>query len=794
MKRFFYYLLAAVFLGGFCGAFAPWLEAGVIIGESECVYTLHPENRDVRGLTFDDFSKNSPQLYVLDGTGKVFIYRPVRDKKSGIDKLEFVSTIPLPCLADGTPVKSPRGLALSIESSQRIFYWLNWHRAKGGIKSELWRYNVDAGTSESVDLSLYPFRIGEREVLSLAFKNGKILVSFDASGYKDQNLRVQRGIILLQWKTAAGEGCRFIKHLPDSGIDSSRGLAFMEIEGCQYLWSTVGNNYIYVAEASTGRGLFHFQYPRSGGESLPVWGLAFGDGALWVPDGTDEAPRIHRVNVTKNLDASSKGPRILRHLIMTIVTEPEEKDIENPGKVYHYYSRPYSSEQMGNQGIWVETEKFRDTSQAPNARTKVETLDPGRDAGSRQYFAVVEYENAPARTYSSRYEIDIWTNSHRTFVYPHRVNKKTEPLKGTDYLADDPVLYNLQDKKTYEEFLNRVKAHIHKKYGIEADLVNPYWAARNVLEYIQDNYYYPSRPKRKPASVDYDRKHYDANPANLKLELSNRPYDKTQIIACSGTSVMVAGVMRYLGIPARWLGTGTEERAEEWDKNQNGLLDEDEIAPCTNGHRYTQVWLGTNYGWVCFDATPTVPEDLDYDPAPPLQSQWRYMNRAAAGHLKDKRIVFNVGSELILPLYRDFEYDEQLAVDNNCGGDQRYNLQGRFDKPQLWKLARHSISVQNICFIKDIFLSGPKHEKEIAWKPVGQWDRDPEARICIFLQQQDPTSKRVNDVSLLLKNIPYNSGKEKIDLSPYRGRQFRIVIRKEGDPETGGHSDWFDLE
>ena len=40
---------------------------------------------------------------------------------------------------------------------------------------------------------------------------------------------------------------------------------------------------------------------------------------------------------------------------------------------------------------------------------------------------------------------------------------------------------------------------------------------RNALEYIQDHYYYPVRAKRKPAAVDYDRGHYDANPGNLKI-------------------------------------------------------------------------------------------------------------------------------------------------------------------------------------------------------------------------------------------------------------------------------------
>ena len=113
----------------------------------------------------------------------------------------------------------------------------------------------------------------------------------------------------------------------------------------------------------------------------------------------------------------------------------------------------------------------------------------------------------------------------------------------------------------------------------------------------------------------------------------------------------------------------------------------------TSGHRYDQVWLGSRYGWVCFDATPTLPDDLDFDPAPPLQSQWRIMNRAGAGHLKDQRIVFNVGSTLIRELYRDFEYDEERLVDNDCGGDQRYNLRGRFDKPELWKESGSRLSV-----------------------------------------------------------------------------------------------------
>ena len=792
MKRVCYVLFSVFLVLGVRAEVDPTAEKTVLVGESEQVFTLAQENADIRGLTVDDLTRDRPRLYVLDSSKKIFAYRINRNAGKGLDELEYVSSIQLPTYPDGTAIESPRGLALSVESGQRIFYFLNWHRSKEKVKSELWRFNADSKTASSVDLSLYPFRIGDREVLSVAYENGKILVSFNASQYKDHNLRVQRGIILLDWDYAGGSKCEFVKHMPDAGIEACRGLAFMELEGARYLWGTVGNDFIYAAEASTGRGLFHFARPRSVDENMPVWGLAFGRGALWVPEATDGPDRVHRVNATRNLDVAYKGPRILRHLVMTISTEPE-RDIADPGKVYHYYSRPYSHEQMGNQGIWPETEKFMDTSGASDARLKIETQDPANDTTSRQCFALIEYDNAPSRLYSSRYEIDLWTNPYRKYVYPHRVNRNTEALKGKNYLADDPILYNLKDTRTYDEFIGRVKAHIKRKYGVEADLENPYWAARNVLEYIQDNYYYPSRPKRKPAAVDYDRKHYDANPANLKIELSSREYDKTQIIACSGTSVMVAGAMRYLGIPARWLGTGTEQGAEEWDANGNGLLDEGETAPCTNGHRYSRVWLGANYGWICFDATPNLPEELDYDVAPPFQSQWRYMNRAAAGHLKDKRIVFNVGSGLVLPLFRDFEYDEQLAVDNNCGGDQRYNLQGRFEKPELWKLARHSISVRNVCFIEGVTLSGPRNETEIRWVPVGQWNRDLAARLSFLLQQVDPGTRKPNDVAILARNIPYDLRSVKADLSPYSGKRFRIIVRKDGDPETGGHSGWFEL-
>ena len=764
-----------------------------LIGESEKVYTLAGDNKEIRGLAFDDMSPQAPRLFVLDQTGKIFAYGLHQNPGKAIDELKLLDQYTLPKDTDKTSLANPRGLAFSWEKGQEIFYFLNWDNSSKEVKSQLWRCNFQDRDYTHVNLTRYMYRIGRREVVDLAHDDGNVFICFDASGYKDNHLRVQRGILQLNWNPTRKEKFEFIKHLPDAGEYSSHGVACMKFEGARYLWATAGNEYIYSAEARTGRGLFHFDRPRSTDSNQHRRGLTFGHEAIWVPEGVSGADRVHRVNVTQNLDGQYEGPRILRHLTMTIRSEPEKKTA-NPGTVYHYYSRPYAYEQLHNQGTWPGTEKIVDVSGAPNAAIKKFTYDPGEDMSSRQYMCLVEYANAPARSYSSQYEIDLWTNPYRKYIYPHRVNKNVAALAKTDYLADDPELFNLSDTKTYDRFFTRIEKHIEKKYGVPADRDNPYWAARNALEYIQDHYYYPGPAERIPATVDYNRKHYDANPGNLKIALSEREYDKTQIAACSGTSVMLAGAMRYLKHPARWLGTGTEKDSSLWDKNKNGLLDEGESAPCSSGHRYSQVWLGSFYGWICFDATPSRPEFKDYDPVPPIQSQWRYMNRAARGHLLDKRIVFNVGSRLFRPLYRDFEYDEKLAVDNNCGGDQRYNLQGRYDKPELWKLSRHRIAVKNVCFVTDVILSGPKEKTRVTWKLKGDWHKDPQAKVSLYLQRISSRTNKANDVARLAKAIPYNARKAMIDLSKYSGKRHRIIIRKDGDAAIGGHSETFDLE
>ncbi len=774
-----------------------------VIGDSERVYALADENTDVRGLAFDDRSVDTRRLFVLDRSGKIFVYRfdqdeqqadePPPTRAAAVTDLHLEETHDLPSVAGSSGLVSPRGLAFAVEGGREVLYFLNWCGSQGAPISQLWRYELGDAVSAHVDLSLHVFRIGDREALDLAYDDGQLLVSFDASGYPDANLRVRRGIIRITWSGPFGETPTSVQHLPDAGTLPARGLACMQFDGARFLWATVGDEHIYCADGRTGRGLFFFDRPTSVEDSPSCWGMCFGRDALWVSENVAGPDRVHRVNVTKNLDAFYEGPRVLRRLVMSIQTEPAT-EAKDPGAVYHYYSRPYGYEQLHNQGIWPDTELVEDLSVAPNATIRQITHDPAGDVASRQIMQCVEYANAPAADYASRYQIDLWTNAYKRFVYPHRVDDGCEALEGTDYLADDPELYGLRDTATYAAFIERVTSHIAEKYGVDADMRNPYWAARNIVEYIQDNYYYPNRSKRKPATVDYDRQHYDANPGNLKIELSARPYDKSQIIACSGTSVMVAGALRHLGIPARWLGTGTQMGAGRWDSDGDGLLEADETAPCTNGHRYTQAWLGSHYGWICFDATPSKPALNDYDPPPPLQSQWRYMTRAAGGHRENRRIVFNVGSELYRPLYRDFEYDPLLAIDNNCGGDQRYNLQGRYEASQFWRRPRHSIRLKNLCFIENVAVAGPRDQSLVTWDLAGAWDKIEDATVSVYLQQVSGGSNEARDVARVAHAIPCDAKSVQADLSAHRGKRFRIILRRDGDPETGGHSQLFDLE
>ena len=82
-----YLLCVGLLLSVMSGMALAW-EKAPLIGESEKVYTLSPDNTEIRGLAFDDVSPAAPRLFVLDRSGKIFVYNLNQDIKANID--EFI--------------------------------------------------------------------------------------------------------------------------------------------------------------------------------------------------------------------------------------------------------------------------------------------------------------------------------------------------------------------------------------------------------------------------------------------------------------------------------------------------------------------------------------------------------------------------------------------------------------------------------------------------------------------------------------------------------------------------------
>lgn len=483
-------------------------------------------------------------------------------------------------------------------------------------------------------------------------------------------------------------GAGAVRHLPGSGSGKSMGLVRAAVGGAGYLFGTASGDRVVCADAASGRALFAFTLPRHLPRDRDAWGLAFDGTDLWTTERISGADFVHRVDVGRDPTAPDLGARRVRRLRMSITTTPSSSGLDL-GWVRHNYSHPYADHQTINQGLDPCSRVVRDlTGRGEEVLT---SSDPAGDPAARQWFSRVVYDTIPSLAATSTFEVDVWARRGRHLVYPHLASRDAAALAGTAYLADDEVLFDLADRATYEAFVARVARWVERTWGVPADLTNPYWAARNVLEYIQEHYHYPNDEIGRIATEDPARGHFNANPANLKLALSAGPYDQDEIIACSGTSVMVAGVMRHLGIPARWVGTSQQKN--DWDLDGDGLLGAHEEAVGNNGHRYTEVWLGPAWGWQRFDATPYVPANDAYDAPPAALAQTRFMDRAACG-VEENRLVLNVGSEKVAAMFRIHEGSGPIDRD---AGDQRYNLQGRFERPELWSGPGHSIRFLQAC-------------------------------------------------------------------------------------------------
>ena len=251
------------------------------IGESERVYIAGRENTEVRGLAWDESSADAPRLFVLDRSGKVFVYR-ANGRRAESMQLELLRHV-RPSLRPSAGWSQQSARARVCRRRQAGTCSISWTGATPGAQTLAVRRST-ARTTSSVDLSLA--HVSDRRSRSVrpGLRDGSLLVSFDASGYADQNLRVQRGILRIEWDGAFGEDPASVRHLPDAGTLPSHGLATMDLDGAGYLWATVGNDHVYCAERGPAADCSSSTAPSRWTTAASCWGLCFGRDALWVSE------------------------------------------------------------------------------------------------------------------------------------------------------------------------------------------------------------------------------------------------------------------------------------------------------------------------------------------------------------------------------------------------------------------------------------------------------------------------------------------------------------------------------
>ena len=782
------------------------------IGQSEQAVILKQGISKISGMTFMDNASGS-YLVILDGPAKQLLKYKVNSLSGGLDYFE---SIPL----KGIRLDNPRGLAYSKETAGDVYYFLDYQNSKGKTTSRLYRFDPASRDATFVDLTAKSFDIGSAEVYSLAKQNDNLFVSFDPSGYDSQVQRIRRGIVVVSvanrestqpatrksavsrpsnWEEALAGRPVIVKHLPGPGkatdnnrVENSLALAGMSVDGTDYLWGTVGSDYIYLIDSKSGRGIFFFNMPKDPESATMVHsGMAFGAGHLWVIEPNSGKPVVHRVNVLENPEMPYAGPKRFREIRMRLVSSVRESVQTPRGMIYHTFLHPFPTHVLGRQGVFPNTVQANDLNNLPD--TKIEHLFyyPAGDTASQQDYTLATYSadaHPDIRKYQTDFTIKVWMREYKHFVYPHLAKKESGPA-GTSYLDDDDVLYRINaNPEIYPAFIKRVKEYIVSEYGVDPDMDNPYWASRNISEYIKENYHYPKDNEGFYATYDFEKGNYNSNPGNLKAELSADNNYKDNITACSGTGAMVCGALRSIGIPATWIGVSQENKWYQWEtEDGDEFLEYNEESSVGNGHRYNHVWLGEFYKWQRFDATPVQPEGVSFDKKPKEVSQWDFMLRSAAG-VEAHRVVHTIQSQFWPNLHVAFADCEEDV--NGCGAT-RYNLLGTYTFPQDFERSRNIIRFRAIQFINDVTVRlNEQLSGTVSWNTLGEWDIDPDATLDVVLEKKmmekdEKQPAGYKEIKVLARGIPVAQTSVDINLKGFEPGLYRIKVTKVGDAATG---------
>jgi|GEM_PF-767839 hypothetical protein len=741
-------------------------------------YPLAPDNRQAFGLAYER-SAGPSRLYVSDTQdNKIYVYRAQAGNlvDTGMD----INTVQL-----AKAFIAPRGLAFAKEGNNRFLYALtsNDTNGDGHFANHLWRVDLRTMAADPVNLNASAYEIDGRELFGLAYNSGRVYISYDSSNFATAADQVRRGILRLRvggafrWARAKkGDSRAAEKHLPHSGrkvtsANYSRapsfGLAAASIGSARYLWGTSYHGLLYSADLNSGRGLFYWGSPGK----KKIYGLAFGDGYLWAVDRSSTTVQLHQIKMVNDWAVPREGTKRVRHLKMTLTSEAKAK-VSSAG-VTHNFAKMPPTHRRPHQGYNTKTYSTKTTGK-PTVSTR--SFDPAGDSSAHQTYTSIRYSHTVAKRgkITSQVELDVWSRPYRHLVYPHLTNSYNLPPLA--YTADDSTVYRMTESNAYDAFWAEVKAATRDEYGSAAANSNrAYWRARNIVEYIKEHYTYGN-------VRDTNAGHHWYNPAAFKLML---PFDTTsgnEKMSCSSSTFALVGVLRYLGIRARWVGT-TKSRGG-WDSDGNGYLTNGEGATDTSFHRWAEVWMGNVYGWQRFDATPSGSGPREF-------SQYELMQKITNG-VSWKDLVLMAGSGYHAPFYRS---DWQ---------SQAYNSVARYHRPSKWKTTTdRAIKWSNACFLN---VQSPQQTTlgtsttTVSWTATGRWDMDAGARLSIFLQEMQAANggsgyEETGSASKLARNLKPYSGSRTVDLSgAERGKYYRFEIVKEGDTMTGAEGPVFYLQ
>jgi len=781
------------------------------IGQSEKAFELDHAGAGVSGLAYGE-DESGKHLFILDRNNKQIIVYTI---SPNTEILVYKELIPL----KKARLISPRGLVYSLENGSEVFYFLDYAKVKNTTISRLYRYDTGRNDLTYVNLTDKAFEIGAKEVYGLTLQNDNLFLSFDPSGYSDQVMRMRRGILSMSvsdksdlsvqikknmkerpiaWGKALAGQPLIIRHLPGPGkpaggdnVEASLALATMNMDGVDYIWGTIGSDNIYLIDSKSGRGIFFFDMPGTKEpDRINHMGIAFGSGHLWAAEPRTEGLVVHRINVQKNLDLPYEGPKRFREVRMRLTSTLKDK-VEIPrGQVFHTFLHPFPEQVLGRQGVIPNSVQVNDITNVSDCNIEHLYLNPGNDPDSRQDYTLITYSadlHPDIRKYETDFGIRVWTREYKHFIYPHLVKGDSGP-KGTTYLEDDDILYKYKEKpEIYKSFIQRVKDYTISEYDIEPEMDNPYWAARNIAEYVKENYHYPKDEEGFYATYDYEKGNYNSNPGNLKAELSADDNYTDNIIACSGTGAMLCGAFRYIGIPATWIGVSQEQTWDTWPtEDKDEFLEFNEESAVGNGHRYNHVWLGEFYKWQRFDATPNRPDGVEFDKKPKEVSQWDMMLRSASG-VESRRLIHTIQSEFWANLHNAFADCEEHV--NSCGAT-RYNLLGTYTFPEDFHLSRNTIRYRAIQFVNNVRLViDESRTATIDWDLAGDWHLDPDAKFDVILERkEDNVDNKVSGFKkfkVVAGSVPLNETSVKTVFTDMEPGKYRIKVVKVGDHATG---------